>query len=232
MDSITRFQNNINYHFKNKQLLIEALTHRSAKKHNANKHNNERLEFLGDAVLDLIIGEYLFCKFPQHNEGKLSKMRSSLVNEESFAKIARNIHIGDILILSQSEEQNNGRNKNSLLSDAFEAIMGALYLEAGIEKVKEIIYKLLDTLYPNMNMDNLFMDYKTALQEITQARFGSIPVYKLIDEKGPDHDKKFAMQILIEDIIYATAIGNSKKNAQQSCAKIAYLKITKQEDNQ
>ena len=81
-------------------------------------------------------------------------------------------------------------------------------------------------------MDNLFMDYKTALQEITQARFGSIPVYKLIDEKGPDHDKKFAMQILIEDIIYATAIGNSKKNAQQSCAKIAYLKITKQEDNQ
>ncbi len=215
------FQKQLNYTFKDKNLLLEAITHRSC----AKKINNERLEFLGDAVLDLVVGEFLFSKFPKHNEGKLSKMRSSLVNEESFAKIAKTLRIGEILVLSKSEEQNNGRNKNSLLSNALEAIMGAIYLESGIEKVKEIMNRLLNDAYPNMEINQIFTDYKTALQELTQAKFGEIPRYEIIDERGPDHNKEFYMQIVINHNVYAKAKGKSKKSAQQSCAKIAYEKI-------
>ena len=221
MNLLLDFQKRLHYTFKNKNLLLEAITHRSCVK----KTNNERLEFLGDAVLDLVVGEFLFRKFPKYNEGKLSKMRSSLVNEESFARIAKALQIGEILVLSASEEQNNGRNKNSLLSNAFEAIMGAIYLESGINKVKEIMNRLLNETYPNIEINQIFTDYKTALQELTQAKFGEIPVYEIIDEYGPDHNKEFYMQIVINHNVYAKAKGSSKKSAQQSCAKIAYEKI-------
>ena len=212
----------LGYQFENKDLIIEALTHKSYKK----VFNNERLEFLGDAVLNLIVGEFLFKKFPSSAEGELSKIRASLVNESGFTKLALAINLGDYIYLSDAEERNQGRKKASILSDAFEAIMGAIYIESGIEKLKPMILKLLEENYEEINLDELFSDYKTALQEVTQARFGAIPVYKLESAVGPDHDKVFELSLWINDKHYATAQGKSKKLAQQASAKIVLNQLT------
>ncbi len=206
----------LDYQFTNKDLIIEALTHKSYKK----VFNNERLEFLGDAVLNLIVGEFLFQKFPSSAEGVLSKMRASLVNEKGFTKLAVAINLGDYIYLSEAEERNLGRTKASILSDAFEAIMGAIYIESGLDVLKPMMLKLLDENYDEINIDGLFSDYKTALQEVTQANFGVIPVYKLESAIGPDHEKEFELSLWIKDKQYATAKGKSKKLAQQEAAKI------------
>ncbi len=206
----------LDYQFKNKDLIIEALTHKSYKK----VFNNERLEYLGDAVLNLIVGEFLFNKFPGSNEGELSKIRASLVNEKGFTKLALAINLGDYIYLSEAEDRNQGRKKASILSDAFEAIMGAIYIESGLTVLKPMILKLLDENYEEINLNELFSDYKTALQEVTQAKFGAIPVYKLESAIGPDHEKEFELSLWINDKHYATAKGKSKKLAQQASAKI------------
>jgi len=206
----------LDYQFTNKDLIIEALTHKSYKK----VFNNERLEYLGDAVLNLIVGEFLFNKFPNSNEGELSKIRASLVNEKGFTKLALAINLGDYIYLSEAEDRNQGRKKASILSDAFEAIMGAIYIESGLTVLKPMILKLLDENYDEINLDELFSDYKTALQEVTQAKFGAIPVYKLESAIGPDHEKEFELSLWINDKHYATAKGKSKKLAQQASAKI------------
>lgn len=219
------FEQTLGYHFKKQNLLKEALTHKSAKK----GAHNERLEFLGDAVLDLIIGEFLYKKFPHSPEGELSKMRASMVNEKSFAKIARHLNIGEYLYISASENQNKGREKDSILSNAFEAIMGAIYLESGLEVVRKLILALLDEIYPKIDLKSLFYDHKTTLQERTQALFGITPEYVVLDSFGPDHNKEFLVSVQIKGREYARANGKSKKEAQQMCAKIA-LEILKQEE--
>ena len=216
MKKYTQLEQCLDYQFENKDLIIEALTHKSFKK----AYNNERLEFLGDAVLNLIVGEFLFNKFPKSNEGDLSKIRASLVNEKGFTKLANAIDLGDYIYLSEAEERNHGRKKASILSDAFEAIMGAIYLESGLDTLKPIVLKLLDENYDKINLDELFSDYKTALQEVTQARFGEIPTYKLESATGPDHQKVFELSLWIGDRHYTTATGKSKKLAQQAAAKI------------
>jgi ribonuclease-3 len=217
MEEIKKLEDRLDYNFANKKLIIEALTHKSYKQ----PYNNERLEFLGDAVLDLIVGEYLFNKFPNHDEGKLSKMRASLVNEEGFTRLATHIGLGQLLFLSNAEENNGGRSKPSLLSNAFEAIIGALYLEAGLERARQISVKLLEEVYPDISLDTLFKDYKTTLQEITQARFGTTPEYRLVGSHGPDHKKEFKIAVYIDGKEYASASGKSKKVAQQEAAFIA-----------
>ena len=222
--NIEELQKRLDYKFKNKNLIIEALTHKSYTRN----FNNERLEFLGDAVLDLIVGEYLFFLFKDKEEGVLSKLRAALVNEESFTRLAKKINLGDYILLSQAEENNNGRNKPSLLSDAFEAVMGAIYLEAGLEKVREIVLKLIKEEYPNINPEELLKDYKTSLQEITQAHYGCIPEYKLISSTGPDHKKEFEVAVIINGKEYAKAKGHSKKSAQQEAAKITINKLKKE----
>ena len=217
------FQKTLGYHFKNQNLLKEALTHKSAKK----STHNERLEFLGDAVLDLIIGEFLYKKFPSSPEGELSKMRASMVNEKAFAKIARYLGIGEYLFISHSEEQNHGRDKDSILSNAFEAIIGAIYLESGLEKVQKIVLKILEILYPKIDIQHLFYDHKTSLQELTQALFGVIPEYVVLDSKGPDHNKEFLIGVFNDGKEYAHASDKSKKETKKNCAKIA-LEILKE----
>ena len=218
---LKEFEKYIGYRFKQEPLLKEALTHKSTKK----GAHNERLEFLGDAVLDLIIGEFLYKKFPHSREGELSKMRASMVNEKAFAKVARHLHIGEFLYISASEEQNEGRQKDSILSNAFEAVMGAIYLESGLEIVREIMLGLLEKVYPKIDLNSLFCDHKTALQELTQAQFGITPEYVVLDSFGPDHKKEFLMSVQINNQEYARAQGKSKKEAQQSCAKIALDKL-------
>lgn len=221
MKEYSHLEERLNYIFKNKQLIIEALTHKSYKK----PYNNERLEFLGDAVLDLIVGEYLFSKFERSDEGVLSKIRASLVNEKGFTLIARTIGLGDYIFISPAEENNNGRDKPSLLSNAFEALIGAIYLEAGLEKAREISVGLLEACYPRIDLDTLSKDFKTALQELTQATHGVTPTYELLESSGPDHKKEFVIAVSLEGKTIAKAKGKSKKEAQQKAAQIALKEL-------
>jgi len=221
VNNIDKLEKALDYHFEDPQLLIEALTHKSYKQ----PYNNERLEFLGDAVLDLVVGEYLFAKFPNFDEGKLSKMRASLVNEEGFTRLAEHINLGDFILLSNAEENNNGRHKPSLLSNAFEAVMGAIYLQVGLSHVEALMHRYLDEVYPVIDMTTLFKDFKTTLQELTQAEFGVTPDYRLVGTSGPDHKKEFEISVFIQDKEYATAKGKSKKVAQQEAAYIALEKL-------
>ncbi len=217
-------QKRLGYQFKNQNLIIEALTHKSSKQ----PYNNERLEFLGDAVLDLIVGEYLYHEFLEVAEGELSKLRASLVNEKSFEKLARLLHLGESIYISLAEENNNGREKPSLLSNAFEAIMGALYLEAGLETTRALAISLLEEAYPKIDMDAIFRDHKTTLQELTQAHFGVTPEYRLVRSVGPDHKKEFEIAVCVRGSDLARASGKSKKEAQQKAALLA-LEILKKE---
>jgi len=213
----------LGYVFKDKKLLIEALTHKSYKQ----PYDNERLEFLGDAVLDLIVGEYLFTKFSRSAEGKLSKIRASLVNESGFAKLARSLELGRFILLSNAEDNNGGREKSSLLSNAFEAVMGAIYLEAGLRIVNDIAIKLIEKNHKEISLDYLFRDFKTTLQELTQARFGITPDYEVVASRGPDHLKEFEVAVIIDGREYARATGKSKKIAQQEAAKLTVLLLQK-----
>lgn len=214
MDKLKQIQKLLKYEFKNINLLKEAITHKSIK----SSINNERLEFLGDAVLDLIVGEYLYHKFSTQSEGDLSKLRASLVNEDSLAKIAKELNLGEFLYLSPAEENNGGRDKQSLISDALEALMGAIYLESGLDSVKVIFIDLLEKNFPDINLNSLTKDYKTTLQEVTQAQIGTAPKYELISSSGPDHKKSFEMAVLLNGKEIARAIGTSKKAAEQACA--------------
>lgn len=223
-NNIEVLEKTLNYSFTDKKLIIEALTHKSFKQ----PYDNERLEFLGDAVLDLIVGEYLYKKFSKSDEGKLSKIRASLVNEAGFDKLARSINLGDYIFLSNAEENNGGRDKASLLSNAFEAIMGAIYLESGLDTVKKIAIDLIEKNHIDISLDSLFRDYKTSLQELTQARFGITPEYNVIASRGPDHKKEFELAVVIGGKEYARASGKSKKIAQQEAAQSA-LELLKKE---
>ena len=217
MKQIKALEKALNYKFKRDDLITEALTHKSYKK----PYNNERLEFLGDAVLDLIVGEYLFSKFPKEDEGVLSKIRASLVNEKGFTKLAQNLNLGSFLLISMAEENNEGRTKPSLLSNAFEAVIGAIYLESGLEVTAQIAIRLIEEAYETIDLNSLSKDFKTALQELTQADFGETPNYKLVHAFGPDHKKEFEIAVELQNRIIATALGKSKKEAQQKAAKIA-----------
>ena len=224
MDDLQTLQKQLGYQFQSKQLLIEALTHKSYKQ----PYNNERLEFLGDAVLDLIVGEYLYKKFTHFEEGNLSKMRASLVNEGGFTRLAIYLNLGEYIYLSNAEENNSGRTKSSLLSNAFEALMGAIYLETGLDAVRTITVDLLEQVHPDISLDSLFKDYKTSLQELTQAHYGITPDYQLVAAHGPDHKKEFEIAAFIDGKRYASAVGKSKKQAQQEAAKIALDILTKE----
>ncbi len=222
--NVETLEKDLGYEFEDKKLIIEALTHKSYKQ----PYDNERLEFLGDAVLDLVVGEYLFKKFKNSDEGNLSKIRASLVNETGFDKLARALRLGDYILLSNAEDNNGGREKSSLLSNAFEAIMGAVYLEAGLQKVHEIAIRLIEENYKEISLDSLFRDFKTTLQELTQARFGITPEYKVLASRGPDHKKEFEVGVFIEGKEYARANGKSKKIAQQEAAQVAVSMLKKE----
>lgn len=218
-------QARIDYRFNDENLLILALTHKSFDK----SKNNERLEFLGDAVLDLIIGDYLFHQLYRRNEGVLTKIRAAMVNENSLANLANALDLGKYLLISKSESRNAGHKKPSILSDAFEALIGAIYLDGGLESARKLIVSLLEYEYKGVELENLFVDYKTALQEITQAICGDLPEYVLVDSSGPDHNKSFTMEVLINGQKFATAKGKSKKDAEQTCAKIAYNRLKREQ---
>jgi len=172
----------------------------------------------------------LFHFFPKAEEGTLSKLRAALVNEDSFTRLAKRLNLGKFLYLSPAEENNNGREKPSILSSAFEAVMGAVYLESGFDTAKDVALKLLKAEFPVITPEELLKDYKTTLQEITQAHFGVVPEYRVINASGPDHKKEFEIGVYIQDKEYARAKGKSKKTAQQEGAKLTIEKLKKELD--
>jgi len=209
----------LGYEFKNKKLLNLALTHSS---YGNEKHCecNERLEFLGDSVLSVIISDYLFSNMPSVKEGDLSKIRSSLVCEQSLAEFAKKLKIGENLFLGKGEELCGGRERASILSDAFEAVLAAIYLDSDIETAREWLLKLMDKTLKLALEGKTYHDCKTMLQEEVQ-KYGGKVTYRVISETGPDHHKDFVVEALVNDKKKAIGKGMSKKDAEQDAAKNA-----------
>lgn len=225
---VAEVEKRILYEFKDKELLKCALTHSSfANELKINKWENyQRLEFLGDAVLELVSSEFLYEGNTVMSEGKMSKTRASMVCEPALAYCARKISLGEMIFLGKGEESGGGRQRNSILSDVFEAIIGAIYLDGGLEAAKKFIHKfVLDDVEDNQ----LFVDSKSILQEKIQALSDTTLSYKLISESGPEHDKRFEVAIYINDECMATAEGHSKKDAEQ---KAAYSTLKKLQANE
>ena len=205
----------INYEFKNRALLHQALTHTSyANEHKDCEGNNERLEFLGDAVLETVSSEYLYKRFPDKPEGALSKIRASMVCEGTLAQCAVDFHLSRYLRLGHGEDLLGGRNRDSIVSDAVEAVIGAIYLDGGFESAKAFI---TETILKNIENKNLFVDSKTMLQEVIQEDKKS-PEYILTGEEGPDHDKTFTVEVRVEGKTLGKGTGHTKKAAQQKAA--------------
>ncbi|MBX3018422.1 MAG: ribonuclease III [Bdellovibrionaceae bacterium] len=206
--------------FQNAELLQKALTHKSFGV--KPETHNEKLEFLGDAVLDLALADLLMKRFPDNDEGRLSKKRASLVNEKSLAAVASSLKLGDHLRLGKSELQSQGALKPRLLASTLEALMGAVYLDQGFEKTRELVFRLFDALLANDDVTEDFRsDYKTRFQEAVQARDKVTPVYKLTSEDGPPHARRFTVRVETDGRVWAEAEGSSKKAAEQEAARAA-----------
>jgi len=223
-------EHKLNYIFRSKELLQEALRHSSYvnEQNDAGLQDNERLEFLGDAVLNLIIGHLLWERYPDLNEGDLSKTRARLVNASQLAKIARSLNLGSFISLGKGEIQTNGQEKNSILADAFEALVAAVYLDGGFTAAFELTRSRFDPLLDNRHALRRRHDYKSDLQELVQVNRREIPTYRTVDDYGPDHDKTFCVQLKVCGI-ETVGFGKSKKMAEQDAAQKA-LEILKQAD--
>lgn len=225
LDKIDKFENIIDYKFKNKEYILEALTHSSYSNENKNYDFNERLEFLGDSVLSIVVSEYLFKNEKNLPEGELTKLRANIVCEESLNDVANEIKLGEYILLGKGEEATGGRHRISILADAFEAVIASIYLDGGIENAKTFILRYMENVICDSRKGKIFRDYKTHLQEILQGRGENNIWYKLIDEKGPDHNKRFVMQVGINDDVLGTGEGKSKKEAEQLAARVALKDI-------
>ncbi|WP_447599556.1 ribonuclease III [Nitrospira sp. Nam80] len=220
----------IGYHFVRAYLLDEALTHKSFVNENRakNQRQNERLEFLGDAVLSLIISEHLAAGLPHCTEGALSKLKARLVSESSLAKAARRLGLGSLLRLGRGEELSKGREKHSLLADALEALIAAIYLDGGLEASRDFILRIFEQelqAIQQLNGESGVEDYKTHLQEICQKRYDTLPRYVTVRESGPDHRKLFEVELLIRGEVKGSGRGLSKKEAEQMAAKQALEQV-------
>ena len=227
IEEAKKLEDEIKYDFKDKRKLLLAITHSSYanEKKGEGLSSNERLEFLGDAVLNIITSDYIYKNYPALPEGELTKTRASIVCEDSLMKCARKIGLGYYLLLGKGEENTGGRARTSILSDAFEALIGAIYLDGGLEKAAEFIHGAMKDIYENINSCKVFVDYKTQFQEAVQKSGEQKIVYKILAEKGPDHNKVFDVQLSVGDKIYGTGEGKSKKEAEQNAAMAALGKL-------
>jgi len=220
------FQEQLGIQFDNESLLIQAFTHSSyVNEHRKKPHeDNERLEFLGDAVLELTISKFLFKKFPIMSEGELTKMRAAIVCEPSLVTLANELKFGELVLLGKGEEMTGGRERPALLADVFEAFIGALYLDKGLEVVNQFLDK---TVIPKINAGAFshVMDYKSQLQELVQRDGTGIIEYKVLQEKGPAHSREFVSRVSLNGEELGTGTGRSKKEAEQHAAEIALIKL-------
>ncbi len=212
--------------FKNKDLLLQALCHRSYLNENPDfgLGQNERLEFLGDSVLQLVITDYLYITYPRETEGVLTNWRASLVNSKELGEVAESLGVYDYILLSKGESRDQGKSRLYILADTFEAIIGAIYLDLGYVSAKKIIEENLTPRLPRIIELGLYRDSKSILQEKAQEKLSITPVYKTINEIGPDHKKQFVMGVFVEDDLLGKGRGDSKKEAEEEAAKIALRK--------
>lgn len=224
LPSLEELEDRLGYRFNNVPLLKEALTHKSFANENRtlNLKDNERLEFLGDAVLDLIISDLLYGQYPEMPEGELSKKRAAIVREETLCGIARGLGLGYLILLGKGEEMSGGRRKNSLLANALEATIAAVYLDGGMERVYEIVRKIF---MPLVSAPAVITDFKSELQEICQKEKKGVPKYSLVSERGPDHDKTFEVVLEIGGEIASNGVGKNIKEAEQMAASRALKEV-------
>lgn len=211
----------IGYSFNNEDLFIEAVTHSSFSNENRLSLNYERLEFLGDAVIQLIVTEYLTLKYKDFDEGLLSKYRGFFVSEEFLSKIARVICLGKFIKLGKGEQQNGGSDKSSLLCDIFESLVAAIYLDGGYDNARKMVVELMVSEIDKIIAENDFFDSKTELQKFTQQKYDILPDYRIVEERGPEHEKTFFIEVYINGNLQAEGSGRSKKKAEQDAAKKA-----------
>ena len=222
---LTELERHLGYIFHDKKLLENALTHSSFanEKWKNSLASNERLEFLGDSILGFIVAESLYCQFPTHPEGDLTRMRADLVCETSLAEVAARVGLGQYLLLGHGEEQGGGRTRNSITADAVESVIAAAYLDGGFQAAKGIVDRLILSDVPKGKPRNF--DFKTALQELVQRKKNQVLSYQLLEESGPDHDKTFRVEVSLNGTVVGAGTGSSKERAEQAAAEEAISRL-------
>jgi len=226
---IEKIEEQIGLTFENKELILNAFVHRSYLNENRSftLPSNERLEFLGDACLELVVSEYLFLTYPSEPEGMLTNYRSSLVNTQSLAVSAKQNNLGNYLLLSKGEEDGGGRESEYLLANTFESVIGAIYLDQGYDAAKEFIHQNVLNKLQEIIENELYKDPKSKLQENSQAEYGVTPDYKVISEDGPDHDKTFTVAVYLNNNVISKGEGSSKQKAELNAAQCALIALEK-----
>jgi ribonuclease-3 len=223
---VSGLQQRLSYTYRDPELLERALTHKSFANENRLSDHNERMEFLGDAVLTLVVSERLMSAWPQAPEGDLSRFRAALVSEPSLAAVAREIGLGGFLLLGKGEEQTGGRDKDSLLANSLEALIASLYLDGGISAAAAVIDRFFLDAVRRADAAGSASDFKTMLQELCQERMKVLPEYLVVSQSGPDHRKQFTVELRVRGEVFGAGTGRSKKEAEQRAAKEALEKLS------
>lgn len=218
---LSKFAKKLHPAIKDIHLLGKALTHRSYLGDDPSAESNERLEFLGDSILGVVVAEYLFNTFPDRKEGELAKAKAVAVSEPVLADAALSLGIQDMVLMSAGEESGGGRLRPSILSDTFEALVAVVYIDCGLETAKYFILKAINPILEDIHIDQYLRDFKTALQELTQGTLKKSPVYIVTGEEGADHDKTFAVDVMVDDTVLGSGFGKNKKQAEQAAALTA-----------
>jgi ribonuclease III len=227
---ITKLESILGYTFRDNETINQALTHTSYvnEEHPGITQDNERLEFLGDAVINFVVSDYIYHLQPELDEGKLAKLKAVVVSESVLARQAKSIKLGDFLRLGKGELRSGGASRSSILGDALEAVIGALYLDGGIEIARRCILSLLQETMKAVLLDAYTKDYKSLLQELAQSECGTTPKYEVVRQSGPDHDKVFVVKVMINNIDYGMGKGKSKKEAEQKAARMGFRKLRRE----
>ncbi len=226
MPPLPDLQQRIAYTFSNPELLERALTHKSYANENRVSYHNERMEFLGDSVLNLIVSEYLMKTCPASTEGDLSRLRAAVVSEPALASIARAVGLGDYILLGRGEEQTGGRDKDSLLANCLEALIASIYLDTGKDAAEAFVLRFFEEAMKKTCASRITLDYKTELQELCQERLKQLPEYRIVSETGPDHQKLFEMEVWVNGRMSGRGTGRSKKEAEQRAAREALERLS------
>ena len=223
MADVKEFQNIIGVDFQNMSLLEQALVHSSYINENPDYTlgHNEKLEFLGDAILGFFVAEKLYKDYPDANEGEMTRLRAALVSRDALARVTMGIRLGDFLYLGRGEESSGGRQKKANLAGALEAVIAAVYLDQGENVTRDFIVRILDKEMKRIDRKDIIIDYKSRLQETIQSRYQTVPGYRLVSEKGPDHDKTFTVEVIVNDTVLGKGTGKSKKEAETEAARFA-----------
>lgn len=223
---LQEFQDLIDVHFHKSEILLRALTHRSyVNESNAEMRDNERLEFLGDAILDFIVAEMLFRRFLDVSEGELTQLRAALVRTDSLAQLGAECRLGEYLLIGKGEENSGGRTRQNNLCRGFEALIGAIFMDSGLKAVKNFIIPRLDILLEHVIANNLHKDARSVLQERSQAELRFTPIYRLVDAAGPDHEREFLVEVVVGETVIGEGVGASKRSAAQAAAREALTRL-------